>query len=152
MSAPDHFIRDINALSVPAPLLGEVMIMWAGLPPDEWANFDRKLERVVEFIDKNDRSEKHFMLAMAVALRLMALDSMVVDPEIRGWLMPGQSSSGITYLHGDLLKVAAEEVILEGPHGEPTFAPASFPRAADGVGCHTRECLSPKRTTRRHSG
>jgi nitrogen regulatory protein PII-like uncharacterized protein len=126
MSAPDYFIRDINALNVPAPLLGEVMIMWASLSPDEWKNFDRRLERVVEIICKKDRSEENLMLAMAVTLRLMALDSMVVDSEIRGWLMPGRSSSGITYLHGDLLKAAAEEVILEGPNGEPTFARTSF--------------------------
>ena len=34
MSAPDHFIRNINALNVPASLLGEVMIVWASLPPE----------------------------------------------------------------------------------------------------------------------
>ena len=126
MSVPDYFIRDINALNVPAPLLGDVMIMWASLPPDEWKNFDQRLERVVEFICKKDRSEESLMLAMAVTLRLMALDCVVADPEIRGWLMPGRSSSEVTYLHGDLLRVAAEEVVLEGPNGEPTFARASF--------------------------
>jgi hypothetical protein len=58
MSVPDYFIRHINALNVPAPLLGEVMIMWASLSPDEWKNFDPRLERVVEFICKKDRCEE----------------------------------------------------------------------------------------------
>jgi hypothetical protein len=126
MSAPDQFIRDINALKVPAALLGEVMIMWASLPPDEWKDFDRKLARVVEFVGEKGGNEESLMLAMAVALRLMALDTMMADPEIRGWLVPGKSCGGITYVHADILKVAAEEVILEGPKGEPTFAPATF--------------------------
>jgi hypothetical protein len=126
MSAPDQFIRDINALNVPAALLGEVIIMWASLPPDEWKDFDRKLSRVVEFVGESGSKEESLMLAMAVALRLMALDSMMADPEIRGWLIPGKSCSGITYIHGDILKVAAEEVIVQGPNGEPTFAQVTF--------------------------
>lgn len=66
------------------------------------------------------------MLAMAVALRLMALDAMVVEPELRGWLMSERSPDGVTYIHGDLLKVAAEQAVLEGPAGEPIFDPVSF--------------------------
>lgn len=66
------------------------------------------------------------MLGMAVALRLMALDVMVVDPELRGWLMSERLPDGITYIHGDLLIVAAEQAVLEGPAGEPTFDRASF--------------------------
>jgi hypothetical protein len=66
------------------------------------------------------------MLAMAVALRLMALDAMVVDPELRGWLMSERLPDGITYIHGDLLKVAAEQAVLEGLAGEPIFDRASF--------------------------
>ena len=40
--------------------------------------------------------------------------------------MSERSPDGITYIHGDLLKVAAEEVILEGPSGEPIFDRVSF--------------------------
>lgn len=126
MSAPDEFIQDINAQTVSAPLLGKVMHMWASLPHDEWQDFDRKLERVVEFVSREHGGEDSSMVAMAVALRLMALDAMIVDPEIRGWLMSDRSSNGITYIHGDLVKVAAEQALLEGPAGEPTFDRSSF--------------------------
>lgn len=126
MSPPDQFIREINAQQVSASLLGEVMTMWAALPADEWNDFDLKLQRVVDFVGKKDGCENSPMLAMAVALRLMALDGVVMDPEMRGWLMSGRTRDGITYLHGDLLKVAAEQAVLEGPSGEPLFDREAF--------------------------
>lgn len=128
MSPPDQFIRDINAQKVSAPLLGEVMTIWASLPADEWNDFNSRLQRVVDFIDKRGGCETSPMLAMAVALRLMALHGVVMDPEMRGWLMSGRTCNGMTYLHGDLLKVAAEEVILEGPTGEPANREAFLAR------------------------
>lgn len=121
----DQFMQDIKALKVSSEILGQVMIMWASLSPDEWKDFDRRLQRVVEFVGEKDRGEGAPMLAMAVTLRLMALDTMAVDPASRGWLLPG-ARDGITYIHGDLLKAAAEEIILAGPQGEPTFAPEGF--------------------------
>jgi hypothetical protein len=126
MSAPDTFIQEVNAQKVSTPLLGRVMHLWASLPRDEWSDFDQKLERVVELVAQEHGAEGTPMLAMAVALRLMALDAMVVDPELRGWLMSERSPNGITYIHGDLLKVAGEQELLEGPAGEPTFDRVSF--------------------------
>ena len=52
MSAPAEFMQDINAQRVSAPRLGEVMHLWVSLPRDEWNDFDRKLERVVELVGK----------------------------------------------------------------------------------------------------
>jgi hypothetical protein len=126
MSAPDDFIQEINAQKVSASLLGKVMHLWASLPRGEWCDFDRKLERVVELVGQEHDGDAGRMLAMAAALRLMALDAMVVDPELRGWLMSERSPDGITYIHGDLLKVAAEQAILEGPAGEPIFDRVPF--------------------------
>ena len=119
-------MQEINAQKVSAPLLGKVMHLWASLPRDEWRDFDRKLERVVELVGREQDGDGSPMLAMAAALRLMALDAMVVGPEVRGWLISERSPDGITYIHGDLLKVAAEQVILEGPAGEPIFDRVSF--------------------------
>lgn len=126
MSAPDEFIQEINAQKVSAPLLGKVMHLWASLPRDEWNDFDRKLERVVELVGEEHCGDAGPMLAMAAALRLMALDALVLDPEFRGWLITEHSPEGITYIHGDLLRIAAEEAVLEGPDGEPTFDRNSF--------------------------
>lgn len=126
MSAPDEFMQQINAQKVSAALLGKVMYVWASLPRDEWGDFDRRLERVVELVDREHGGKDSAMLAMAAALRLMALDAMVVDPEVRGWLLSERSPDGITYIHGDLLKVAAEQAVLEGPAGEPVFERMAF--------------------------
>lgn len=123
MSAPDEFMREINAIQVPSSLLGEVMHLWASLSREEWSDFDRCLERVVEFIGCDEGAP---MLAAAVALRLMALDVLVVDPEFRGWLVSERSHDGITYIHGDLLRIAAEQTVLEGPAGKPIFDRAEF--------------------------
>jgi hypothetical protein len=126
MSAPDEFMQEINAQKVSAPLLGKVMHLWASLPRDEWNNFDRKLERVVDLVERVHGGESAPLLAMAVALRLMALDALVLDPEFRGWLITEHSPDGITYIHGDLLQIAAEQAVLEGPDGEPVFDRNSF--------------------------
>jgi hypothetical protein len=126
MSTADAFMQKINAQKVSAPLLGKMMHLWASLPRDEWLDFDRKLERVVELVAQEQGADGSPMLAMAAALRLMALDAMVVDPELRGWQISERSPDGITYIHGDLLKVAAEQAVLEGPAGEPTFNLVSF--------------------------
>ena len=126
MSVPDEFIQRINTQQVSASLLGKVMHLWASLPRDEWGDFDRKLERVVELVAKEEGGEDSPMLAMAAALRLMALDALVVDPEFRGWLLTEHSPGGITYIHGDLLRVASEQTVLEGQDGEPMFDRAAF--------------------------
>jgi len=102
-----------------------VTILWASLSSDDWKDFDGRLAHVVDLVSKKGFGEAAPMLAMAVALRLMALDAMVVDPANRGWLVAGPRD-GITYIHGDLVKAAAEEILLEGPRGEPTFEPESF--------------------------
>ena len=101
MSAPDQFMREINAQKVSAPLLGKVMHLWASLPREEWQDFDQKLERVVDFVGKENCGAGDPMLAMAIALRLMALDALVLDPEFRAWLITEHSPDGVTYIHGD---------------------------------------------------
>jgi hypothetical protein len=126
MSPPDAFMQEVNAQKVSAPLLGKVMHLWASLPRGEWRDFDQKLERVVELVGREHGAEGTPMLAMAVALRLMALDALVLDPEFRGWLITEHSPGGVTYIHGDLLRIAAEQLILEGPDGEPAFDRNSF--------------------------
>lgn len=126
MSAPDEFMQEINAQKVSAPLLGKVMHLWASLPRNDWCDFDTRLERVVELVGREHDGDASPMLAMAAALRLMALDAMVVDPEFRGWLLSERSPDGITYIHGDLLKIAAAQVVLAGPAGEPIFDRVSF--------------------------
>lgn len=126
MPNADDFLREINRLNVTPAFLGEVMILWASLSPAEWSDFDRRLERVVEFVGAKMGGEDSAMLAMAAALRLMALDAIVVDPEFRGWRMSEKTPAGVSYIHGDLLKVAAGQPLLDGPDGNPVFDRDAF--------------------------
>jgi muramidase (phage lysozyme) len=57
ISALDEFMLQINAEKVPPLLLGKVMHMWASLPPNEWQDFDRKLERVVALVAAEQNRE-----------------------------------------------------------------------------------------------
>jgi len=139
MSVPDEFMEEINAQKVSVSLLGKVMHLWASLPRDEWHDFDGRLARVVTLVGSEHRGEDRPMLAMAVALRLMALDALVVDPEFRAWLITEHSPDGITYIHGDLLRIAAEQLILEGTDGEPAFDRNSFRiRLMEMIAAHGR--------------
>jgi hypothetical protein len=125
MSEFGKFQTDINATKVSADLLGEVMVMYASLPSEEWEDFDLKITRVIELLNKKNYGKKSDYLAMAVAIRLMALDSVLLNDEFKGFRYP-RDASGISYIHGDLLKAAAEEPILEGPQGQPIFEVEAF--------------------------
>jgi hypothetical protein len=126
MSPFAKFKDDINAVNVSADLLGEVMVMWASLPPQEWSEFEVRVTRVIEFLTKkNNYGKDPTFLACAITIRLMALNSVLNDTEFRGLLLPA-SQDGITYVHGDLLKAAAEGLVLEGPKGQPIFEAEPF--------------------------
>jgi hypothetical protein len=126
MSVPAEFMQEINAQKVPVSLLGKVMHLWASFPRDERHDFDGRLARVVALVGSEHDGADSPMLAMAAALRLMALDALVMDPAFRAWLITERSPDGITYIHGDLLLIASEQVILEGADGEPAFDSDSF--------------------------
>ena len=126
MSDDDDFLREINRLNVAPSLLGEVMLLWASAPAEIASDFDQKLKHVLDYVTKRDGKPGGPMLAMAVALRLMALDEIVMAPEFRGWLVAKGSRDGITLIHGDLLKVAAEQALLPGAAGDPVFDPDVF--------------------------
>jgi hypothetical protein len=51
---------------------------------------------------------------------------LVLVPEFRRRLITEHSPGEITYIHGDLLRIAAEQLVLEGPDGEPAFDRNSF--------------------------
>lgn len=125
MSDDAEFIGQINGVRVSPQLLGEITVIWASLPPEVWDDFDLRLKHVVDHIAKTRDGPDGPMLAMAAALRLMALNSIVKDPDARAWLVPGAHGE-TAYIHGDLLKAAAAEVVREDAFGNPIFDPESF--------------------------
>jgi hypothetical protein len=73
-----EFKGDINRTAVSAELLGEVMMMYAEIAPEE-RGFEARAERVVALLTKKGHGEKRGLLAMAVMIRLMALDAILAD-------------------------------------------------------------------------
>jgi hypothetical protein len=129
MSAPDAFIREINAQPVSPSLLGEVMHLWASLPRDEWADFDRRLERVVELVSRTNSCEQAPMLAMAAALRLMAVDTLVVDPAFRGWLITERSRRASPTFTGIFCGSRPSRRCSKDPPASPSSTGLNFARA-----------------------
>ena len=127
MSDFTKFKNDINNTEVSPDLLGEVMVMLAALPATERDSFEFRATRVLDLLEKKGYGTECGLLAMAIAIRLMALDAVLDDSEVRAWILPG-SAPGITYLHGDLLRAAAEEPVVEGPEGQSVFIAGRFRR------------------------
>ena len=119
------FKSRINATPVSPELLGEVMSMIEKLLPAERNVFEARTARVAEFVEKKGFGEAAVFVAMAITVRLMALDSVLDDRLVKEWLLPAAESE-VSYIRGDLLQVVAEEPVLEGPAGQPIFAIASF--------------------------
>lgn len=124
MSSDEEFLREINALDVPPALLGAVMIMWAALPAEVWSDFDKRLEHVLELVSRHDHTTDAPMRAMAAALRIMALDTIIEDPANRAWLVG--TGDGLKFVRGDLVNVAASEPLHGGPEGQPAFNRQTF--------------------------
>src|SRR5260370_33052360 len=105
------FKNDINAIEVTAELLGEVMDMYAAMPPDERLIFEMRAMRVLQLFAKQHDANRG-MVAMTITIRLMALDAVLEDDQLQGWVLPGPEP-GLTFVHADLLKAAAEEPLIE---------------------------------------
>jgi len=113
------FKDEINATSVPPELLGEAMVMYAGMAPEE-QSFETRAQRVLALIAEKGYGADRGMVAMAVTVRLMALDGVLEDDAVRRWTLPGDQPSR-TYVHACLLAAASTEPVLEGPRGQPAF-------------------------------
>ncbi len=124
MSDFAKFKDDLNRIAVTAELLGEVMEMYAEIPPEQ-RSFEVRARRVVELLTGKGHDRSCGLLAMAITIRLMALDAILEDSEVQCWTLAG-TEPGVTYVHSDLLRAAAEEAVLEGSMGEPIFDTANF--------------------------
>jgi hypothetical protein len=124
MSNFAEFKDDINRMAVSAELLGEVMLMYAEIAPEE-RGFEARAIRVAKLLTKKGHDEKCGMLAVAIIIRLMALDAILADRELQGWTLPS-AEPGVSFVHSDILRAAAEEAVIEGSKGQPIFDAANF--------------------------
>ena len=123
MSAFLAFKERINTIQVAPELLGEVMLLYATLPAAE-QTFEGRAKRVVALL-ADKKIEDPGMLAMALTVRLMALDAALGDENIRLWTLPGDRPER-SYVHASVLRAACEETVLEGPQGQPIFDSVHF--------------------------
>lgn len=124
MSNFAEFKDEINRVTISSKLLGEVMLMYSALGPED-RGFETRAMQVEKFLTNKRQGEKHGLLAAAIMIRLMALDAILADREVGDWTLPG-GKPGVTYVHSSLLRAAAEETVVEGSKGQPMFDPASF--------------------------
>jgi hypothetical protein len=117
------FKQQINAIQVTPELLGEVMLVYTTMPAAE-QTFEGRAQRVVALLTER-KAENAGMLAMAVTVRLMALDVALADDGIRHWTLPGDQPER-TYVHASVLRAACKEAVLESPQGQPMFDPERF--------------------------
>jgi hypothetical protein len=121
-----EFLEKANRTKVPAKLLGEAMELHVDMPIEDRSVFEARALRLFGFLkDKGYKGRRHADLAVAINLRLMALARLVQGDHARGWTLPGQEE-GATYLHADLLKVAADETLIEDSGGSVSFDGQSF--------------------------
>jgi hypothetical protein len=118
--------KDLNKTAGTPELLGEVMAMNAALPPAERI-FEARAKRVIALLRDSGHGANCGLLAMAITIRLMALDVILKDHEVQGWTLPG-GGPDVTYVHSYLLKVTAEAPLVKGPNGQPIFDSTDFQR------------------------
>jgi hypothetical protein len=111
---------------VTAKLLGEAMELHADMPAEDRSVFEAHALRLFEFLkEKGYKGRRHTDLAIAIHFRLMALGRLVQGNHAKGWTLPGETE-GSTFLHADLLKVAAEEPLIEDTDGSVSFDVQNF--------------------------
>ena len=120
----NKFKDQINDTKIEVELLGEAMEMLARLPDDKRDSFEERARSVYNFLAKKGY-EDCGLASMAIMLRLMALDTVIDDPEVKG-LVISNPVPKVIYLHYDLLRTAVEEPIVEGNQGEPMFVTENF--------------------------
>jgi hypothetical protein len=121
------FLRQVNRTAVSAELLGEVLKMHAEMPAEDRPVFEARAVRLFELLDRKGLDRNRGSLAIAIDFRLTALARLHSDKILRGWSMPG-TEPGMDYVHGDLVKAAAEEPLIEDAQGQATFDVESFRR------------------------
>jgi hypothetical protein len=119
-------LEKVSRTKVSAKLLGEAMEIHADMPAEDRSVFEAHALRLFEFLkEKGYKGRRHADLAVAINFRLIALGRLVQGNHMKGWTLPGHTE-GSTYLHADLLKVAAEEPLIEDSDGSVSFDVQNF--------------------------
>ncbi len=118
-------IKRANKTKVHPKLMEQVLDEVAEMPAED-RGFEGATFAVVKLVAEMGLPERQRMdLGLAINFRLMALARLTESGGGRGWTLPGEE--GCTFIHGELVRAAAEEPMIE-VDGQVAFDPESFHR------------------------
>jgi hypothetical protein len=116
----------VNRTPISPKLLGEAMELHSEMAANDRPVVDAQIFQLIEFLkDKGFTGRRHSDLVVAINFRLMALARLVQGDHVKGWTVPCQEKD-LTYLHGDVLKAAAMEALIEDEDGFVLFDANTF--------------------------
>ncbi len=118
-----------NRTRVPPELLVEAIELFAEMPcEEEQSVFDVCTLRLVDFLRaKGFTGTHHADLVVAITFRSFALSHLVRCEPVNGWIISAEER-GMTRLHAEIIRAAAEEALVEDPDSVATFDVRSFAR------------------------
>ena len=118
-----------NRTRVPPELLVEAIELFAEMPcEEEQSVFDLRTLRLVDFLRaKGFTGTHHADLVVAITFRSFALSHLVRCEPVNGWIISAEER-GMTRLHAEIIRAAAEEALIEDPDIVATFDVRSFAR------------------------
>ena len=116
-----------NRTPVPPELLVEAIELFAEMPcEEEQSVFDVRALRLVDFLRAKGFSGRHHAdLVVAITFRSFALAHLVQSDPLKGWIISADER-GMTRLHAEIVRAAAEEALVEDPDSAVAFDVPSF--------------------------
>ena len=117
-----------NQTPVSPELFVEAMELFVEMPPEDRSVFDVRTLRLVDFLRAKGFSGRHHAdLVVAITFRSFALAHLVRCEPVNGWIISAEGR-GMTRLHAEVIRAAAEEALVEDPDSVATFDVRSFAR------------------------
>ena len=116
-----------NRTPVPPELLIEAMELFAGMSFEERSVLDIRTSRLIDFLRaKGFSGEHHADLVVAITFRYFALAQLVCRDLLKYWITAQEQ--GMTRLHAEIIRAAAEEALVEETDSAAAFEVSSFVR------------------------
>lgn len=132
------FLNEVNQTQVSVDLLREVVQMHAAMPAEDRPIFEARAFKIFELLNEKGVPTREIApLATAIDFRLTALARLHRDAALKGWTMPGLEPGAVS-ISAELLRVAADEPLIENDEEQAAFDVESFRRrvlaGAEAVG------------------
>lgn len=123
------FLDRVNRVPVSVDLLVDALAMHAKMPVADRGDYRARACRTLDLLDRKGlcrTADDLHILAMLIDLRLSAVARLeVMNRVLKGWSIPA-GEFGVSSLHLDVIRAAAEEPLIEDGEGQACFNPDSF--------------------------